>query len=59
MKSRSHFLLIKNLSLSVVFLVKQPHCLSLSDGVIAHPKLSHLLSQWVSWAQGVWDAAVC
>lgn len=26
---------------------------------IAHPKLSHLLSQWVSWAQGVWDVAVC
>lgn len=26
---------------------------------VAHPKLSHLLSQWVSWAQGVWDAAVC
>lgn len=50
----SHFLLIK-----VVFSVKQPHCLSLSYGVIAHPKLSHLLSQWVSWAQGVWDVAVC
>lgn len=58
MESCSRFLLIKNPP-SVVLLVKQPRCLSLGDGVVAHPKLSHLLSQWVSWAQGVWDAAVC
>lgn len=48
-----HILLIK------IFLVKQSHCLSLPDGGIAHPKPSHLLSQWVIWAQGVWDVAVC
>lgn len=39
--------------------MNQPNGLSHSNGVVAHPKLSHLLSQWVSWAQGVWDAAVC
>lgn len=39
--------------------MKQSHCVSLCDGVTAQPKLSHLLSQWVSWAQGVWDVAVC
>ena len=40
-------------------LLKQSHCLSLNGGVVAHLKLSHLLSLWVSWAQGVWDVAVC
>lgn len=57
----SHFQLIKKKKKSLSEKWKKPAKLPVSQRwrSVAHPKLSHLLSQWVSWAQGVWDAAVC